>query len=262
MSRRDISKSDREVIAQGSIKGNYGSVSGEGEVDTTEELKRSDLIDSLRAHPPSIKGKEAVRFKDERNAEALAIDSEAEETLKNKEKELEEECRNDCWELAENNAKRCSQRTISRWNELSFKLHRDLHLEGSRDWGAHRNNVMYALQVIGYTPSLKLFELDKLKLGSMIRRTVEDGPRRIIENFSYGELMMRRLGQSYCQTGAIQRENFFSTLLELKYDDGNPLDYVTNFRRAVRDVRSTKLELQDAIVIILFKLSVKDNVEN
>ncbi|RKF59795.1 hypothetical protein GcM3_171016, partial [Golovinomyces cichoracearum] len=121
---------------------------------------------------------------------------------------------------------------------------------------------MYALQGIGYTPGLKLFELDKLKLGSMIRRTVKDGPRGIIEDISDGELMIKRIGQSYRQTGAIQGENFFKILLEMKYDGGNPLDYVTNFRRAVRDVRSTKLELQDAIIIILFKLSVKGKAEN
>ncbi|RKF84364.1 hypothetical protein GcM1_102002, partial [Golovinomyces cichoracearum] len=262
MSRRNVSKSDREIIAQGSNKDDFDSISGEGGVGTIEDLKRRDSTGSTCALPPSPKGKEAVRFKEERNVEAPDADSGADEATDTKLKELEEACRNDWWEFAENNARKFSQRTILRWNELSFKPHRDLHLEGQKDWGAYRNDVMYALQSIGYTPGLKLFELDKLKFGSMIRRTVKDGPRGIIEDISDGELMMRRLGQAYRQTGTIQGETFFSQLLEMKYSGDNPIDYVTNFRRAVRDVRSTKLELQDAIVIILFKLSVKDKAES
>ncbi|RKF58191.1 hypothetical protein GcM3_183061 [Golovinomyces cichoracearum] len=121
---------------------------------------------------------------------------------------------------------------------------------------------MYALQGIGYTAGLKLLEMDKLKPGSMIRRTVKDGPRGIIEDISDGELMMQRLGQSYRQTGAIQAENFFSILHEMKYDGSNPLDCVTDFRQAVRDVRSTRLELPDGIVVIIFKLSVKEKEDD
>lgn len=67
----------------------------------------------------------------------------------------------------------------------------------------------------------------KMKMGSMIRKTVANGPRGIIEHISNGEETMECLNSSYRHAGAIQAESFFKELLSVRYDGGNPTDFVT-----------------------------------
>ena len=117
---------------------------------------------------------------------------------------------------------------------------------------------MTSLQSIGYVPGMKLLPLDKLRLGSMIRRSGTAGPRSIIHDLNDGEEMMDRFEKSYRQAGALQAESFYKILHEMKYDCGDPLKFSTDFRRAVRDVISTGEEMSDGIVIMMFKIAVQE----
>ncbi|CAD6503941.1 BgTH12-05684 [Blumeria graminis f. sp. triticale] len=144
-----------------------------------------------------------------------------------------------------------------RWDQLQWKPHKDHFLRGSQDWGVYKNDVMFALQSIGYVKGIKLTNLDKANFGSMIRRSVTDNPRRIIEDLSSGLDMMKLLNKTYRQSGTIQAENFFNDLIELAYDGGNAIDFVTKFRVCVRDFKSTGQELADNITILIFKRAVE-----
>ncbi|CAD6500880.1 BgTH12-06584 [Blumeria graminis f. sp. triticale] len=87
--------------------------------------------------------------------------------------------------------------TNLRWNQLQWKPHKDNFLRGSQDCGVYKNDVMFALQSIGYVKGIKLTNLDKANFGSMIRRSVTNNPRRIIEGLSSGSDMMKLLNKTY-----------------------------------------------------------------
>ncbi|CAD6499783.1 BgTH12-03890 [Blumeria graminis f. sp. triticale] len=144
-----------------------------------------------------------------------------------------------------------------RWDQLQWKPHKDHFLRGSQDWGVYKNELMFDLQSIGYVKGIKLTNLDKANFGSMIRRSVTDNPRRINEDLSSGSDMMKLLNKTYRQSSTIQAENFFNDLIELAYDGGNAIDFVTKFRVCVRDFKSTGQELADNITILIFKRAVE-----
>ena len=116
---------------------------------------------------------------------------------------------------------------------------------------------MFALQAIGYSKGVKLTNLDKMNFGQMIRRSVCEGPRSIIKDLSSGTDMMRQLNITYRQSGVIQAERYYNSLLELTYDGGEPILFVTKFRAAVRDLRSTGQEFPDNVVLMTFKRAVE-----
>ncbi|RKF82277.1 hypothetical protein GcM1_173020 [Golovinomyces cichoracearum] len=238
------SSADREIIAQGS----GGNRSGDLAAGETAGERRRESFESTRANPPSHKGKESVPFLGE-NEDDISI--------KTEHSEKDVASTRQWWKFAQNNARDCSQQTVLRWNKSDFKCHRDNFLQGVTDWCIYRNDIMASLQSIGYIPGMKLLPLDKLRMGSMIRRTVTAGPRSIIHDLNDGELMMERLENSYRQAGVIQAESFFKILYELRYDGGDPLIFTTNFWRAVRDLRSTGEEISDGIVIMFFKIAVQ-----
>lgn len=163
----------------------------------------------------------------------------------------------DWWNPPTKTLRITSAETKLRWDQLQWKPHKDHFLQGSADWGVYKNDVMFALQSIGYVKGIKLTNLDKANFGSMIRRSVSEGPRRIIEDLSSGTDMMKLLNNTYRKAGIIQAETFFNELLDLSYDGGSAIDFITKFRACVRDFKSTGQELADNITMLIFKRSVE-----
>lgn len=169
---------------------------------------------------------------------------------------LKSDSDDDWWNPPTKTLRITSVETKLRWDQLQWKPHKDHFLQGSADWGVYKNDVMFALQSIGYVKGIKLTNLDKANFGSMIRRSVSEGPRRIIEDLSSGTDMMKLFDTTYRKSGMIQSESYFNDLLELSYDGGNSIEFVTKFRACVRDFKSTRQELSDNITILIFKRAV------
>ncbi|RKF84259.1 hypothetical protein GcM1_129001 [Golovinomyces cichoracearum] len=136
----------------------------------------------------------------------------------------------DWWNPPTKTLRITSAETKLRWEQLQRKPHKDHFLQGSADCGVYKNDVMFALQSIGYVKGINLTNLDKANFGSMIRRSVSEGPRRIIEDLSSSMDMMKLFNNTYRKAGIIQAETFFNELLELSYDGGSAIDFVTKFR--------------------------------
>ncbi|RKF82967.1 hypothetical protein GcM3_018028, partial [Golovinomyces cichoracearum] len=145
----------------------------------------------------------------------------------------------DGWNLPQKALRIASAEINLRWDQLQWKPHKDHFLQGSADWGIYKNDVIFALQSIGYAKGIKLTNFDKANFGSMIRRSVSVGPRRIIEDLSSGPDMMKLFNTTYRQSGTIQAETFFNDLIGLSYDEMSVINFVTRFRACVRDFKST-----------------------
>lgn len=143
-----------------------------------------------------------------------------------------------------------SVETKLRWDQLQWKLHKDHFLQGSVDWGVNKNDVMLALQSIGYAKGIKLTNLDKANFGSMIRKSVS-------EDLISGTDMMKQFDTKYRKSGMIQSESFFNDLLEFSCDGENSIEFVTKYRACVRDFKSTGQEFAENITILIFKRAVE-----
>ncbi|RKF83196.1 hypothetical protein GcM1_162008 [Golovinomyces cichoracearum] len=193
------SSADRDIIAQES----GGISSGDLAAGENAAERRREYFESTRANSPSHKGKESVRFLGE---------DEDDMSIKTEHSEKDVASTRQWWKFAQNNARDCSQQTVLKWNESDFKCHRDNILQGVTDWCIYRNDIMASLQSIAYIPGMKLLPLDKLRIGSIIRRTVTADPRSITHDLNDGELVMERLENSYRQAGVMQAESFFKIL--------------------------------------------------
>ncbi|CAD6498717.1 BgTH12-01134 [Blumeria graminis f. sp. triticale] len=234
-----LSKADRDIIAQ--------------QKDNNLESDQSVASISGKTRPSNYKMDES-RSNRKSNVRRKNVDNESSSSAKRSEQSDSDD---DWWSPPQRTLQVTTAEINLRWDQLQWKPHKDHFLRGSQDWGVYKNDVMFALQSIGYVKGIKLTNLDKANFGSMIRRSVTDNPRRIIEDLSSGSDMMKLLNKTYRQSGTIQAENFFNDLIELAYDGGNAIDFVTKFRVCVRDFKSTGQELADNITILIFKRAVE-----
>ncbi|CAD6502616.1 BgTH12-05207 [Blumeria graminis f. sp. triticale] len=234
-----LSKADRDIIAQ--------------QKDNNLESDQSVASISGKTRPSNYKMDES-RSNRKSNVRRKNVDNESSSSAKRSEQSDSDD---DWWSPPLRTLQVTTAEMNLRWDQLQWKPHKDHFLRGSQDWGVYKNDVMFALQSKGYVKGIKLTNLDKANFGSMIRRSVTNNPRRIIEDLSSGSDMMKLLSKTYRQSGTIQAENFFNDLIELAYDGGNAIDFVTKFRVCIRDFKSTGQELADNITILIFKRAVE-----
>lgn len=139
---------------------------------------------------------------------------------------------------------------------LQWRPHKD-QLNGPKDLRFYKNDIMFVLQAIGYIKGIQLTNLDKANFGSMIRRSACDKPRSLIEDLSSGMDMMRLLNTTYRLSGVILAEQYFNSLLDLKFNGEDAITFVTSFRAHIRDLKSTGQEMPYSIIMMILKRAVE-----
>ncbi|RKF82015.1 hypothetical protein GcM3_028048 [Golovinomyces cichoracearum] len=145
----------------------------------------------------------------------------------------------DCWNQPHKTLRITFNETKLRWDQLQWKPQKDHFLQCSADRDVYKNDVMFALQSIKYVKEIKLTKLDEANFVTMIRRSVSEGLRGIIEDLSSETDMIKFLKIMHRQPRMTQAKAFFNELLGVLYDGGNSIDFLTNFRVCVRDFKST-----------------------
>ncbi|KAI0999113.1 hypothetical protein K3495_g9080 [Podosphaera aphanis] len=122
----------------------------------------------------------------------------------------------------------------------------------------YRETVLLQLECIGYESGVTLTPLDEVRFAAVIQRTTTAEVASLVIGMKRGTEMMRLFDRTYRQSGEIQQEAVWGTLLDLKYTGGCPVEYVTKFKTSVRDYLSTGGTLVEKQISVIFKQSTKE----
>ncbi|SZF06177.1 unnamed protein product [Blumeria hordei] len=174
-----LSKADCDIIAQ----------------QKDNNLESDQLVASIsgKTRPSNYKMDES-RSNRKSNVRRKNIDNESSSLGRSNK---QSDSNDDWWNSPQRTLQATTAETNLRWDQLQWKPDKDHFLRGSQDWGVYKNDVIFALQLIGYVKGIKLTNLDKANFGSMIRRSVTNNPRRIIEDLSSGSDMMKLFNKTY-----------------------------------------------------------------
>ncbi|CAD6504421.1 BgTH12-06151 [Blumeria graminis f. sp. triticale] len=174
-----LSKADCDIIAQ----------------QKDNNLESNQLVASIsgKTRPSNYKMDES-RSNRKSNVRRKNVDKESSSSARRNEQSDSDD---DWWSPPQRTLQVTTAEMNLRWDQLQWKLYKDHFLRSSQDWGVYKNDVKFALQSIGYVKGIKLTNLDKANFGSMIRRSVTNNPRRIIEDLSSGSDMMKLLNKTY-----------------------------------------------------------------
>ncbi|KAI1006510.1 hypothetical protein K3495_g1718 [Podosphaera aphanis] len=118
-------------------------------------------------------------------------------------------------------------------------------LKGISNYSIYKESLLLQLECIGYEPETKLTRLDELKLVAVVQRTVVPKLAELIAGIKSGSSIMRLFESTFRRKGTVQLEALWSKLINLKYEGGCPITFVTRFKTDVRNYQNAGGTLSD-----------------
>jgi hypothetical protein len=153
-----------------------------------------------------------------------------------------------------------SSNTTLDWRHFDFSLDKENHLRGVENWSIYKNALMVSLESIGYDEvnKMSLTRMDQLRIAKAIIKTSKRDVLELIDGIKKGTKILRLLGKTYKTSGRIHRQAIWEETFTVTFDGGNPVAFISQFKKKIRECRDAGLKMSSDHQIAMFLAATKD----